>query len=218
MLDVVQRYDIDGINLDYVRTGGLCVSIQCQLSYQYKSSRNLLRDIETIRASPDARRAIIEWNVSAVSVIVESFSKRARTLKPSIIISVDSLVGDDGDWLEQGVDNITWANSQWIDVIFHMDYNGELKENYIRKGGGRLIKPQALVILVGNFYWSDPVKSEKPMARPASLVTDLIRSARRVWPHSGGVAIYSYTYLTDDQIGELHDGPFRIGGNSVVGQ
>ena len=36
--EVVSRYDVDGINLDYVRAIGLCTSDFCQADYQKRSA------------------------------------------------------------------------------------------------------------------------------------------------------------------------------------
>jgi uncharacterized lipoprotein YddW (UPF0748 family) len=54
MMDVVKRYDVDGVNLDYIRAGGFCLSEACIEDYRQKFGRSLRKDL-WLRKIPGVR-------------------------------------------------------------------------------------------------------------------------------------------------------------------
>lgn len=200
IVEVVKKYDVDGINLDYVRSRGICRCDRCQADYLKRYNRDLKRDIATMRISADSRTAITDWNCRSMTGIVEGISREVRMTKPNIIISVDSLAGDE-TWQEQGADSIKWANNGWVDVIYHMDYRKEINVKAIQKATRLLSDPDKLVVLVGNF--------DGLLPREEGLVARLVSFAQGLRPGGNGVALYEYRFLTDLLIEELRSGPFE---------
>ena len=113
MLDVVTRYNVDGINLDYIRAMGVCTSNSCQRSYRTRTGMELLTDYANTALDQNARDRIQSWQDEAVGSIVQDFSVRARMRKPKLVISVDShAVGAETRRALEGRDEIDWARSR----------------------------------------------------------------------------------------------------------
>lgn len=200
VIEVVKRYDVDGINLDYVRSLGFCRSNYCIDDYRAKYGRNLLEDLAFIRLSNDARSALIDWNSKAVGDIVENISREVKRIKPNIIISVDSLAGDKA-WREQGADSVQWANRDWVDVVFHMHYQDGIDTSRFVHIADSFKDPDKFLFLLGNYY--------KGGSRDATQLLELISNARNFRPNGNGIALYEVRFLNDAQIKALRSGPFQ---------
>jgi uncharacterized lipoprotein YddW (UPF0748 family) len=222
MLEVVRKYEVDGINLDYVRSGmsecssrnyycDVCVSRYCIEDYRRKTGRNLRDDMDAVitRVDPRAYQSIGAWNGAAMDAIIETFSRKARALKPNLVISVDTHATYEYV-LFQGANAVKWANDGWIDVVFHMEY-GPLEAfrwPLIRRAVEQLKNPDQLVLLVGNFEASR-LNKENVWPREAKAVVELVRRSQSFRPNGNGAALYEYAYLTDAQIELLREGPFK---------
>jgi uncharacterized lipoprotein YddW (UPF0748 family) len=208
--EVVKKYDVDGVNLDYIRAIGMCVSDFCQRDYKAKYKRELESDIGAIEISESARQAIIDWNGTAVADIVRNVSSMVRKMKPRAIVSVDSHAGSEG-WLLQGANSIDWANKGWIDILYHMDYAklSSVNRTAIQSALARMLAPQKFVLLVGN-YEASPSDDSKVWPRAALEVRQLIEYAQRVNALSRNIALYEYRFMTDEQIELLSSGPFAM--------
>ena len=93
IMDVVKNYDIDGVNLDYIRTGGYCTSSFCQQDYQSKYGRDLLADLALSPIPQEVR----QWVAAAVEAIVQDVHDRVKAIKPHVIISVDGHINEEFD-------------------------------------------------------------------------------------------------------------------------
>lgn len=204
MLDVVRRYDVDGVNLDYVRTMGLCTCASCRADYQKESGFPFRPDYSLREVSGPARDRLQSWQDKAVSDIVSGFSTAARGAKPGLIISVDGHPQPkEAIRPLQGRNEVLWANSGWIDVIFAMNYDERVDVGTVDRVRAELQEPRRLIVLFGNYDNRGPGAA----SRPGRLVDDYAQYARRKWPGSG-VAFYLYGRLSDDQIETLARGAF----------
>ncbi len=204
MLDVVRRYQVEGINLDYIRAMGICTSESCRADYEKDSGYEFWPDYALRGVNSKARDRLQKWQDKAVSDIVVSFSKAAKALKPELIISVDGHPQPrEAIRPLEGKDEILWANNGWIDEIFAMDYNERIAFETIDKVRDDLQNPNRLMVLFGNYDKRDTTVA----ARPGKLVDNYAEYARRKWPGSG-VAFYLYGQLSDEQVETLAKGAF----------
>lgn len=207
MAEVVRKYPVDGINLDYIRASGVCTSTICINDYRDRLGADLLHDKENMWRSPEAGQRIARWLQAPIADIVEQVSKTVREIRPGILISVDS--HPDARWVFlDGGDSITWANKGWVDLVLDMQYGSTLDVRSFERARSRMKNPEKLVIMPGNFERSDLSKNWV-WPRNADLVAQLVQQARDLSVRSRTVALYEYRFLTKTQSERLRSGPFR---------
>jgi uncharacterized lipoprotein YddW (UPF0748 family) len=200
ILEFVARYPVQGVNLDYVRAGGISSSDAAVSDYKQRTGRSLL--VDRLLPSTEARAAISEWQQAAVRDVVLAVSQGARAARPGVIVSVDA-----APWyppyLLEGQNSVRWADDGLIDVLYSMNYETVLevaKLNEIKRG---MRRPDALVPIVSNYVAPGGVIS----SRPSEGLTGLISQARTV-SDANGVAVYLYNMLDAAQIEALRHGTF----------
>ncbi len=206
MMEVVDRYDVDGINLDYVRAKGICKTPACRSYYENKTKRNLIQDAESMWKDKDSGDAIAEWNAEAVTKIIEDFSRQAKARRPNLPISIDSHPAAKWTYLE-GASSIAWANRGLIDMIFDMQYKQEIDLASVASAKSKLSSSAKYVLLVGN-YEASPTDKQRVWSRDAPLVAELLEKSRLHSQEAGAVALYTYRFLNDGQIRAIKRGPF----------
>lgn len=201
ILEVVERYPVHGVNLDYIRTGGICTSAWCVDLYKKETRRDLLADVAG--KYPDE---FLAWQDQAVEDIVQRVSQGARRLRPNIVISVDAAPGH---WVDatQGRNSMKWADDRLIDVIFMMHYEPNPDWEALRALQSRMKRPEAMVMNCGNFE-EVQVPTTTVVPRQASRVADLLLRARS-FQRGNGVGLYLYSMLTDDQVEYLRQTVFQ---------
>jgi uncharacterized lipoprotein YddW (UPF0748 family) len=202
--DVVRRYDVYGVNLDYIRTMGLCTCDFCQQEYQKNTGRNLLKDIAHPNRDGTLQPDLQKWQDEAVGTVVRMVKEKSKALKPRLIISVDASPYTLPH--PEGREVIRWANAGLVDVIFNMDYSTIPDFETYHMLSDRLKDPGKLIMLLANCQWDRPQKGYKSSA-PANLVR-MTENIQMRWP--GGVGIYLYSLLDDAQIEALARAPFQL--------
>jgi uncharacterized lipoprotein YddW (UPF0748 family) len=205
--EVVTNYDVDGINLDYVRAIDLCTNVNCRKEYSEKYGRDIERDARLFKIVPGMVQPLVEYQKSAVTAMVTEISERIRRRKPGILISADVFVGHAP--LNQGQDSAVWANSGLVDVLLRMDYFRRLNVESMEATRRELNNPNAQTFLISNMSNPSEVGPEQaPFARDGKWLAETISMVLDRWPATG-IAVYFYKYLTDEQIDALKNGPFR---------
>ena len=199
--DVVQRYEVQGVNLDYIRSMGVCVSSTCGEDYKKKYNRNLSIDVLLKRVSKDGVTSIRQWNKNSMDMLVKNISEKSREIR-DIIISVDAHPLN-ADLLMQGQDSILWANNGWVDVIYNMDYKERTDIELASKARAKLNNTNKLRFLFALYDLVDG----KPVSRDGVLISNYVRLAREVLPNSG-VGFYHYPRLSSEQISSLSSSVF----------
>ncbi len=212
MMEVVDKYAIDGINLDYVRAKGVCNTPACRTHYRGQTKRDLLQDAKRMWKDKDSGDAIARWNAEAVTRIIEDFAAQARARRPKLPISVDSHPLARWTYLE-GASSITWANRGLIDLIFDMKYMKELDVAAVHGAKSQLLDPAKYVLLVGN-YEASPTNKQRVWPRDAVLVAELIKQSQLHSQQANAAALYEYRFLSDEQIQAISRGPFNSAGNT----
>jgi hypothetical protein len=207
MVDLVRRYDVDGVNLDYIRAMGLCTAESCQADYKRITGSHFWPDYYLRGIMGPARSLLEQWQDKAVRDIVDNFSKRAKALKPNLVISVDGHPKPKtGHRPLEGRDEINWMNDGLIDVVFAMDYRETIDYETIDAVRKDLRRSDRLIVLFGNY---DRLNNAAPaISRKGTLVAKYATYAQHRWP-SSGIGFYIYGQMTDEQVSALRDGPFR---------
>lgn len=206
--EVVENYNVDGINLDYVRARGLCTNADCKREYSQIYGRNLEVDTAIFNLTFGKVPTLVEYQEKAVTAMVTAISTEIRKRKPHILISVDALVGEIS--ADQGQNSIEWANDGVIDAILRMDYMRQINTKLADELRGRLKNPDSLNLLICNMStYEEMTVGQKHFARDGKWLAETVSAIQSRWP-STGIAIYFYKYLTDEQTSALKTGPFRV--------
>ena len=214
VVEVVDRYDIDGINLDFGRAMGLCRSTLCQREYRAMYDRDLALDALTFKLNQKRVPTLIEYQEKAVTALIKSITDSVRKRKAAILISADG--HPDLTRYEQGQNTLDWVNRGLIDVILRMDYHPTINSAGTDTSRSHMTNPKALTLLISNMaHGADLPANQKPFARSGQWLADTIATIYSRWPDTG-IAVYFYKYLSDEQIAALRAGPFRAEGDKVV--
>lgn len=206
--EVVSNYDIDGVNLDYVRAVGLCLSAKCQDEYKKTYDRSLESDSFLFKVFPEAVPTLGDYQEAAVSSLVAGISDVVRRKKPHALITADVFVGHAPP--SQGQNSVGWVNNGLLDVLLRMDYSRQINVASMDATRRELKNPTRQSLLISNM--SNPAelsRGQKPYARDGKWLAETVSMILDRWPDTG-IAIYFYKYLTDEQIMFLKNGPFRV--------
>lgn len=208
--EVVERYDVKGINLDYIRTLGFCRSAICQDRYRQAYRRDLVKDIQTFESIPGGvlKQAVVpdlvEFQEAAVTSMLTVIVKRIRSVHPSLLLSIDALPGEIG--LEQGQNSIKWLNDGLVDVVFRMDYALEPNVKLLEKLRTQLTRPNSLTLLLSNILQEKVGGERRYSPRSGEWLATTVDHIDRRWP-AMGIGVYMSKYLSKDQIAHLRNGP-----------
>ena len=202
VLEVADRYPVDGVNLDHIRTMGFCTSDACARDYRERTGRSLQSDIALRRRSETARKRLGEWNGAVVTDVVRRVGRGVRLLRPGIPISVDAHPLDP-DLLLQGQDSVRWANEGTVDRIYNMDYRTRPDFGLAVRVRDHLLQPRKLVMLFSTYE----IEADGPAPRDPRRIGDYVELTRRLLPGSG-IAFYHRKQMPAEQRRALRDGPF----------
>ena len=201
--EVVDKYAVDGVNLDHIRSMGLCKSSFCIDDYARQTGGSLEADALLGKLPGPARDRIRAWNYRAVTDIVSRVSALLRAREVPIPLSVDAHPNDPR-LLWQGQDSVRWANDGLVDVIFDMRYHKHTEYDEVLDVLKTLEEPARLTILQSTYAIRDPLYT--PWS--AALVESYVRLDRLLLPN-GGIAFYHRKRLSPAQITQLRHGPWQ---------
>jgi len=196
IVEVVSNYDVDGINLDYIRAMGLCLSAACRTEYYARYQRDLDMDSALFRVAPRTVPSLIEYQESTVTELVRKIADAVRAVKSHVIISADAHP-ELTDYLN-GQNSVEWANRGHIDVLFRMDYAKSVDNASTEAVRKRLQNPDCLTVIAGNY----DLIPNGAVPRSGGWLVDTMHGIQSRWPRSG-VAVYLYNQLSDEQVGAL---------------
>ena len=208
--DVAQRYPIDGITLDFIRTMGTCRCGICITEYSQRFNRKLLDDAAHPNGDGTLEPHLQKWQDEAVASIVRDVSGRVREFRPMCIISV---AGNPQSYPnKEGRQESRWANKRIVDLVFDMEYADPPdveRHNLVSK---QFDDPRKLVMLISNL----DEKGGKPVPKDAYLLKQTVAYVRGRWGR--GLGVYLYSMLSDDQVEMFADGPFSRKSSPVTSE
>ncbi|HEX2586082.1 MAG TPA: family 10 glycosylhydrolase, partial [Steroidobacteraceae bacterium] len=158
--DLIKRYDIDGINLDYIRAMGICKSMSCAVDYKQRTGRDLLNDIQAGGTDGIARTSLVRWQDDAVTAIVRNIKTSRDQHRPGALLSVDGNVVNDSDRPLQGRNELRWLRAGLVDVVFDMDYDANLDLD--RLDQIMTVTPGKVIPVFANFDRKAGVATSRP--------------------------------------------------------
>lgn len=200
VVDAARRYDLDGVNLDYIRAIGPCTNTQCLEEYARKYHRSLPEDW-TLQEQEHTVPTLIEWNRAAVTDIVRRISSGVRRSRPKAVITVDTVPFDHGR-AHQGLDEDAWMRSGMIDAMVDMAYEDPIDIATLDRAMKMYTPARQLVAVRDYDLFGDTV-----IDRSGAEMSDYVRLIRTRWP-GAGIDFYHYPHLGADQISSLGGGVF----------
>lgn len=190
--EAVVNYKLENINIDYIRSMGICFTDKCKNSFNAQYGKSLVSEYYKSKISQTSHDSIASWN----RVDVEDILKRVRSNSAensSLKISVDA-VPFNKELQFQGQDSINWLNNGLVDSVFSMNYqrNIEIEKMVDIK---KKISRGVVIPIISTFDKS----SNAIVPRSQETMTDLIE---KIYNNLGndGLALYHRKTLTDTQI------------------
>jgi len=200
VVDVAKRYDIDGVNLDYLRVMGPCSDADCLARYRRKYARSLTLDWQSQEAG-NTVPSLIEWNRRATTDIVSRISSGVRKWKPGALLTIDTVPFDHGR-RHQGLDEESWLRAGLIDAMVDMAYDDPIDIDTLDRAMRAFSPARQLVAIRDYDFFGDTV-----IDRSGEAMSDYVRLIRTRWP-GAGIAFYHYPHMSTEQILSLGRGVF----------
>ena len=199
MLEVVQKYCIDGLMLDYIRSNHGIAQYQ-QDDYLVQTGRVLLDDWAVKYSDPVAFDSIVQWRRNAIEIIVQNIYTATKAVRDIPVMAYGN-PGSSDVWL-QGQDLVKWANEGLVDAIWDGSSPGDFDTPDIVYAMTNMVDTSKYFMVAGNWIASE--------SRPATgdELTSLIEYGQG-FPKSQGIGVYLMNQYTDEQIVALRAGPFR---------
>jgi uncharacterized lipoprotein YddW (UPF0748 family) len=141
---LVEDYDIDGVHLDYIRTGKICFNNEpldypgteydypgCQEDYRawtretYGREYTLWEDTnKSDRIQDGGSGRVAAWLESRMGLLVKQIHDEVKLVRPDVVISVAAgyVSPEERKQSIQGQVAWEWLDQGWIDAVFVMDY------------------------------------------------------------------------------------------------
>jgi uncharacterized lipoprotein YddW (UPF0748 family) len=190
--EVVERYEVDGINLDYIQSLGPCTNAPCVDEYASRYHRSLTEDWRAQERGENVP-SLAAWNTAAVTDIVSRVATGVRRARPQAVISIDANPLDHAS-RHQGLDEERWLREGLIDALVDMTYDDPIDVD----GVDRAVKaysPARMVINVRNYDLFDDSWAN----RSSRVMAAYIRLIRTRWP-GAGIGFYQYAHMDAAQM------------------
>jgi uncharacterized lipoprotein YddW (UPF0748 family) len=235
---VVEEYGVDGVHLDYIRTGGICFNNDaldypgkrydypgCQQDYAnwtkatYGRAYSLWDDTDGHRVITDDSGRVEAWLGQAVDQLVKRVHDEVKAVNSATILSVAAVVTiPENQTIHATINGQAawhWLDQGWIDVAFPTFYSTRASNIAERVDLFRqaMEDKEAYRRVFPGLAVYDIARNRG--RRPAVLVDQLKvllqekgTSAQRV-PTVQGIALFRAEFLDERTIRRLATGPFR---------
>lgn len=193
--EAVVNYKLESINVDYIRSMGVCLTDKCKSSFNTQYGKSLISEYYKSKISQASYDYIASWNRADVEDILKKIRFNSAAIS-SLKISVDA-VPFNKELQFQGQDSISWLNNGLVDSVFSMNYqrNIEIEKMVDIK---KKVNRGVVIPIISTFDKSSNVI----VPRSQETMTDLIE---KIYSNLGsdGLALYHRKTLTDKQISIL---------------
>ena len=128
VLEIVTNYDVDGIQLDYIRYPGshACYCEECRKRFIRATRRQIDEwPAAVLPKTGTYSDAYIAWRTQQITRLVRLLHKRVRAAKPNLKISAAVFGGYPACVTSIGQDWIAWAKAGYIDFVCPMNYTAD---------------------------------------------------------------------------------------------
>jgi uncharacterized lipoprotein YddW (UPF0748 family) len=124
MVEVAQRYDVDGVHFDYIRypDGDHCYCAGCRQRFQKALGSTVAQWPRDVLDRGPHRRAWLDWRQGNITTVVKAVSERVRAIKPQVKLSAAVFRNWPVDRDGVGQDWKLWCDRGYLDFVCPMDY------------------------------------------------------------------------------------------------
>lgn len=126
ILEIIEKFEIDGINLDYIRYASNNMGYDEYTIKKFKEETG----INPYNIEEYSKEEVIwhMWRENLVSSFVKKFSKKAKNINKDIIISADVYPSLSGGRLDKKQNWEEWIRNSYIDIITPMNYRSGIDD------------------------------------------------------------------------------------------
>ncbi|MGQ9762182.1 MAG: glycoside hydrolase family 10 protein [Thermogutta sp.] len=123
MLEVVKKYDVDGIHFDYIRypNEDNCYCSGCRERFEKEMKIRVSHWPEDCY-SGSLKEAYRDWRCKQITQLVAAVAKEAKQIKPEIKISAAVFSEYPNCRVSVGQDWVSWVKGGYLDFVCPMDY------------------------------------------------------------------------------------------------
>ncbi|HET6456801.1 MAG TPA: family 10 glycosylhydrolase [Armatimonadota bacterium] len=194
-LDVVRNYDVDGINFDYVRypSGDYCYCDGCLARFKAEIVKELPPERIAALESTNDRLAFVQafpsrwddWRRKQVTDLVGQVYRRAKDIKPKIVVSADVFPDFDDASNHRFQDWKLWMKMGIMDVLMPMAYTTNT-DTFVKQIQDAVSNSNGRHVYGGIGQWQIPVES----------AIEKILKAREIGAQ--GINLFAYGPATKD--------------------
>jgi len=196
ILELVEKYPVDGVQLDYIRfpSPDYCYNESCRSKFK------AVHGIDPLEIEPFTR-PMLDWHLwreNLINTFVADVSAAMKEVRPGVKVSAAVVPLPDQARLDFLQDWAHWAANKWVDFVAPMDYTCDAA--YFRKVVSQArsaIADRALLAPGIGLY----------MQSGAETMLEQVHVARS--ESASGTALFSTAYLDADRLGALRAGPFK---------
>lgn len=137
MVEIVKRYEVDGIHFDYIRypDADHCFCDGCRERFAKAKNLTIEKWPADVMKDGPHRPAWLDWRRDNITRVVRTVSEQARAIKPKIKISAAVFPNWAVDRDNIGQDWSLWCQKGYLDFVCPMDYTASdaQLENWVRQ-------------------------------------------------------------------------------------
>lgn len=200
-LEIIRKYDVDGIHLDYIRypEQDCDYSPSARETFEKHLGKKVPKWPDDCMPGGRLRRTFNIWRRGNIDRTVERISREAHALKPSIKVSAAVFGGWDGTQESIAQHAEKWIHNGWLDFVCPMDYTPD--RTYFTQLVERQVEGNAnkipLYIGIGSYMHSD-----------AATTAEQIDLTRRLGA-DGFICFQETLTFAERDLPELHLNPTR---------
>ena len=194
--ELVEKYPVDGIQLDYIRFPGpdYCYNESCRRKFKAEHG------IDPLEIEPFTK-PILDWHLwreNLVNTFVADVSAAVKKVRPDVKVSAAVGSVPDQSRLDFLQDWEHWAANKWVDFVSPMDYTCDAA--YFRK-----VVSQAKSAIADRTLLAPGIGLHMQSGAETMLEQVCVARSEPV----SGVALFSAAYLNADRLNSLRHGPFK---------
>ena len=165
-LEIVRKYPVDGIHLDYIRYPDPSSAGDFSDSARDAFEKFLGKEVEgwpkSCQPGGKLRLKFNEWRRGNINLLVEAVHKEAKAIRPDIKISAAVYTDWEGTPESIAQSAITWVKNGWLDFVCPMDYTRDdtgFLERLVAAQTAATAARMPVYAGIGTYEHSDPAKT-----------------------------------------------------------